>query len=144
MMQHAPLNTAATMAAAALASLHPQVLSLAAILFACHVAWAPGVGNAPLGATGPMPLARIPGVAPPWRPQALVPRRGRRGGLGPRARQRDRVGQGVRGHRDASPPPALAPPDAPFHAIDRARGFAIPNSDLHNSFREYAHGWPPS
>ncbi len=141
MMQHAPLNTTVTTAAAALASLYLQVLSLSAILFVYHVAWAPVVIDEPLGAAGMVLLAWISGVGvglllaalKPWFPD----------GAGVAASIWGRVNMIASGKMfvaNAMPGSLLAWFDwnPLFHVIDQARGFIFLNYNPRNSSWEYA------
>jgi ABC-type polysaccharide/polyol phosphate export permease len=72
MMQHAPLNTTVTLAAAALASLYLQLLSIVVVLLLYHLAWTPVVIDQWLGAIGMLLVAWISGVgwACAWRRSA--------------------------------------------------------------------------
>jgi len=63
MMQHAPMNTIISIAAAALGSLYIQVLSLVLILFAYHVAVPPFDIDQPIPAFGMFMLAWFTGLA---------------------------------------------------------------------------------
>ena len=77
MMQHAPMNTIISIAAAALGSLYIQVLSMVIILFIYHVGFQPIVIEEPFKAFGMLLLAWFYGVAlgivllsiKPWFPQ---------------------------------------------------------------------------
>jgi len=77
MMQHAPLNTVITIAAAALGALYIQVLCLMIILFVYHVAFTPFVIEEPIPAFGMLLMAWFTGAAlgivllalKPWMPQ---------------------------------------------------------------------------
>ncbi len=77
MMQHAPLNTIITIAAAALGSLYIQLLSLLVVLFLYHVLITPVYIDQPIPALGMFLLAWFSGVAvgiiflslKPWFPQ---------------------------------------------------------------------------
>ncbi len=141
MMQHAPLNTTVTMAAAALASLYLQVLSLAAILFVYHVAWAPVTVDQPLGAVGMVLLAWISGVGVglllaalrPWFPEGAVLAASAWGRV-------NMIASGKMFVANAMPGSLLAWFDwnPLFHAIDQARGFLFLNYNPHNSSWEYA------
>lgn len=141
LMQHAPLNTTVTMAAAALASLYLQVLSLAAILLVYHLAWAPVAIEEPLGAMGMVLVAWISGVGvgllfaalKPWTPE----------GAGVAASVYGRVNMIASGKMflaNAMPGSLLAWFDwnPLFHAIDQARGFLFLNYNPHHSSWEYA------
>jgi ABC-type polysaccharide/polyol phosphate export permease len=77
MMQHAPLNTVVTIAAAAVGSLYIQLLSLLVVLFLYHVLVTPVYIDQPIPALGMFLLAWFSGVAvgiiflslKPWFPQ---------------------------------------------------------------------------
>ena len=62
MMQHAPLNTVITIAAAAIGSLYIQVLSLTTILFLYHVLVTPIVIDQPVGAMAMLIASWFSGV----------------------------------------------------------------------------------
>ncbi|RMD46854.1 MAG: ABC transporter permease [Alphaproteobacteria bacterium] len=76
MMKHATMNTVVSIAAAALAALYTQILSMAVILFAVHVAWHPVEIYDPPGLILPVVMAWFSGVAiglvlmalKPWAP----------------------------------------------------------------------------
>lgn len=80
MMKHSPMNTAVSIAAAALAALYIQVLSLAVVLFVYHVAVTPIEVEDPIGAMAMLLLAWFSGVAvgaifmaaKPWAPDAVT------------------------------------------------------------------------
>lgn len=79
MMQHAPMNTTVSIAAAALSALYIQVLSAAVLLFAAHVAIKPLEIDDPIGVLGAFLLAWLSGVAVgilllslrPWFPELV-------------------------------------------------------------------------
>lgn len=79
MMLHAPMNTAISVAAAALASLYLQVLTIVVILFIYHAAIQPISIQDPLGASAMVLLTWFSGVsfgllllaARPWAPGAV-------------------------------------------------------------------------
>ena len=62
MMQHAPMNTAIAISAAALSALYLQVLSMAVVLFVYHVAFTPIVIENPAGAMAMLLLSWFSGV----------------------------------------------------------------------------------
>lgn len=80
MMQHAPLNTVITIAAAALGALYIQVLCLLIILFVYHVGFTPVVIEEPIPAFGMLLLAWFTGATlgivllalKPWMPQFVA------------------------------------------------------------------------
>jgi ABC-type polysaccharide/polyol phosphate export permease len=63
MMQHAPMNTAISICAAALSSLYLQLLSMFVILLVYHVGFTPVVIDKPIGAMGMVLLSWASGVA---------------------------------------------------------------------------------
>ncbi|WP_068116078.1 ABC transporter permease [Tropicimonas marinistellae] len=63
MMKHAPMNTAVAIAAAALASLYIQILSMIVVLTIYHVAFNPVHIHQPAGAIGMVLLSWFSGVA---------------------------------------------------------------------------------
>lgn len=79
MMQHAPMNTAISITAAAVSALYLQVLSLLVILFIYHVAYRPLEIEDPIGAFSMLLLAWLSGVGvgmiflalKPWMPDLV-------------------------------------------------------------------------
>ena len=79
MMQHAPMNTAISITAAALSALYLQVLSLIVVLFVYHVAFTPVVIDNPIGAIEMLLLSWFTGVGvgmillaiKPWAPDLV-------------------------------------------------------------------------
>ncbi|RYH04162.1 ABC transporter permease [Salipiger sp. IMCC34102] len=77
MMQHAPMNTAVAISAAALSALYLQVLSIFVVLFIYHVGFNPVTIDDPVGAMGMLVLAWFSGCAvgtiflaiKPWFPE---------------------------------------------------------------------------
>ena len=77
MMQHAPMNTAVAIFAAALSALYMQFLSVFVVLFVYHVAFTPVTIEDPVGAMGMLVLAWFSGCAvgtiflalKPWFPE---------------------------------------------------------------------------
>lgn len=80
MMQHAPMNTIVSIAAAAIGSLYIQVLTMFFILFMYHVAFTPVYIDDPIGAFAMVMLAWFTGcsvglifmVLKPWFPTAVM------------------------------------------------------------------------
>jgi ABC-type polysaccharide/polyol phosphate export permease len=140
MMKHAPMNTAISIASAALSSLYLQVLSAALILFVVHVAWRPIVIDDPIGTIGMFLLAWFSGVAvgmlflaiKPWFPgfaqiASTVYNRA------------NMIASGKMFVANAMPSYILAFFDwnPLFHCIDQARGFAFINYNPHFSSISY-------
>jgi ABC-type polysaccharide/polyol phosphate export permease len=79
MMQHAPMNTAISICAAALSSLYTQVLSMVVVLYVYHAAFTPITIEEPVAAFGMLLLAWFYGIAVgmiflavrPWMPEAV-------------------------------------------------------------------------
>lgn len=79
MLQHAPLNTAVTITAAALSTLYVQVLSMVLILFVYHTAFTPITIEQPVAAFGMVLLSWFTGCAvglvflalKPWFPRVV-------------------------------------------------------------------------
>lgn len=140
MMQHAPMNTVISVAAAALGSLYIQVLSVAVILFTYHVAVTPFEISEPIPAFGMLLLSWFTGVSiglvllaiKPWFP-AFV-------GLFTIIYQRaNMIASGKMFVANALPSFMLKMFDwnPLFHAIDQCRGFTFVNYYPRNSSYEY-------
>ncbi|GFE64570.1 ABC transporter permease [Litoreibacter roseus] len=140
MMQHAPMNTAIAISAAALSTLYMQTLSVLLILFIVHVAWRPIVIDDPIGSAGMFLLAWFSGVAvgmvflalKPWFPGfaslcAMVYSRA------------NMIASGKMFLANTMPSFMLAFFDwnPLFHCIDQARGFAFINYNPHFSSISY-------
>ncbi|MEQ6249463.1 ABC transporter permease [Sulfitobacter sp. HNIBRBA3233] len=141
MMQHAPMNTIIAILSAALGSLYIQVLSLAIILFAYHVAWNPVEIDQPAAAFGMLLLSWFSGAAvglvllslKPWFPTAVS--------LFQTIYQRaNMIASGKMFVANTLPAFMLAMFDwnPLFHTIDQARGFAFVNYNPRNSDPMYA------
>lgn len=141
MMQHAPLNTTVTMAAAALASLYLQMLSIIVILFLYHVIWTPVVVDQWMGALGMLLIAWISGVGVgvclaalrPWFPDGVV--------IATSIYNRaSMITSGKMFVANKLPGSVLVFFDwnPLFHAIDQARGFVFLNYNPHFSAWPYA------
>lgn len=80
MMQHLPMNTAISIASAALGALYIQVLSVFLILLVYHLGWGPITIHDPIGAMGMLILAWFSGAMvglvflaiKPWFPQVVT------------------------------------------------------------------------
>lgn len=141
LMQHAPMTTAISITAAALAALYLQVLSLIVVLFIYHVAFVPVVIDDMIGAFGMVLLAWISGVGvgmvflaiKPWAPEfASV-------GSSIYARA-NMIASGKMFVANSLPSAMLALFDwnPLFHAIDQARGFIFLHYNPHFSSISYA------
>lgn len=141
MMQHAPLNTIITIAAAAVGSLYIQVLSMVIILFVYHVAFTPIVIEEPFAAFGMLLIAWFGGVTlgivllalKPWFPQfvsifVMIYQRA------------NMIASGKMFVANMLPGYMLAMFDwnPLFHCIDQARGFIFINYNPRYSDWEYA------
>lgn len=141
MMQHAPLNTIITIAAAAVGSLYIQVLSMLIILFVYHVAFTPITIEDPNSAFGMFLIAWFVGVAigvvllalKPWFPQfvsvfSMIYQRA------------NMIASGKMFVANTLPGFMLAMFDwnPLFHCIDQARGFVFLNYNPRYSDWEYA------
>ena len=140
MMQHAPMNTAVTIAAAALATLYIQVLSLALILFIYHVAFTPITIDKPILAFGMLLLAWFTGLGigvvllalRPWAPRFVA--------IFSQVYQRaNMIASGKMFVANTLPGYMLAMFDwnPLFHAIDQSRGAVFLNYVPRNSNVEY-------
>ncbi len=140
MMQHAPMNTAISITAAAIASLYKQVLSLLVILFIYHVAFTPVEIYDPVGAFGMVLLAWFTGVAigmvflalKPWLPELV-------GILTALYMRANMIASGKMFVANTLPSSMLALFDwnPLFHAIDQNRGFVFINYNPHFSSISY-------
>lgn len=141
MMQHAPMNTAISIAAAALGALYIQVLSLFAILFIYHVAFSPVTIEDPVGAFAMLLLAWFTGAAlglvflalKPWFPTFVS--------VATTVYQRaNMIASGKMFVANTLPGFMLAMFDwnPLFHCIDQARGYAFINYNPRYSNWEYA------
>ena len=140
MMQHAPLNTAITIAAAALSALYLQVLSLLVVLFAYHTIVTPIVIEDPAGAMAMLLLAWFSGVAvgmvflamKPWAPDFVL----LASSIYSRANM---IASGKMFVANTMPGYLLAMFDwnPLFHAIDQCRGFVFINYNPHFSSIAY-------
>ena len=140
MMQHAPMNTAITITAAALAALYLQVLSLLVVLFIYHVAFVPVVIDNMVGAFGMVLLAWISGVGvgmvllaiKPWAPDfaSLASTLYARANM---------IASGKMFVANSLPSSMLVLFDwnPLFHAIDQARGFTFLHYNPHFSSISY-------
>jgi ABC-type polysaccharide/polyol phosphate export permease len=130
MMQHAPMNTAIAIVAAALGSLYIQVLSMLIILYSYHVIYTPITIEDPAGAFAMLLLAWFTGAAlgvvllalKPWFPEftkvfAMIYQRA------------NMIASGKMFVANALPGFMLAIFDwnPLFHAIDQARGYIFIN-----------------
>lgn len=140
MMQHAPMNTAISITAAALASLYLQTLSLVVVLFIYHVAFVPVVIDNMAAAYGMVLVAWISGVAvgmiflaiKPWAPDfASVT-----SSIYARANM---IASGKMFVANSLPSSMLVLFDwnPLFHAIDQARGFIFLHYNPHFSSISY-------
>lgn len=140
MMQHAPMNTAIAICAAALAQLYLQTLSMLTILFVYHVAVTPVVIDDKIGAYGMVLIAWISGVGVgmiflairPWFPDfAKVAQ-----SIYSRANM---IASGKMFVANSLPSSMLAMFDwnPLFHAIDQARGFMFLHYNPHFSNWHY-------
>ncbi len=140
MMQHAPMNTAIAITAAAVSSLYLQVLSLLVILFIYHVAVTPVYIDNPAGAFGMVLLAWFTGVGvgmvflslKPWLPDVV-------GLLTSLYARANMIASGKMFVANTLPGTMLALFDwnPLFHAIDQNRGFVFINYNPHNSSITY-------
>jgi ABC-type polysaccharide/polyol phosphate export permease len=79
-MQHAPMNTAISICAAALSALYTQVLSMVVVLYVYHAAFTPITIEDPVGAFGMLLLSWLYGIAVgmiflslrPWMPEVTT------------------------------------------------------------------------
>lgn len=141
MMQHAPMNTAISISAAALGSLYVQVLSMLVILFGYHTIFTPVHIEDPLSAFGMLLLSWFTGCAvglimlsiKPWFP-ALS-------GIAATIYQRaNMIASGKMFLANTLPGFMLKMFDwnPLFHTIDQSRGFVFINYNPHYSNWVYA------
>lgn len=141
MMQHAPMNTIISISSAALGALYIQVLSMAMILFAYHVAWTPLEIEQPIAAFGMLLLAWFTGAAlglvllaiKPWFPTVVS--------IFTTVYQRaNMIASGKMFVANTLPGFMLSMFDwnPLFHTIDQARGFAFINYNPRYSDPMYA------
>ena len=141
MMKHAPMNTAISIASAALAALYQQVLSMVVILWAYHVTMGPITIFDPIGAFMMVLLAWFTGVGVglcffalrPWMPEAANI-------LTQIYARVNMIASGKMFVANTLPPTMLAMFDwnPLFHAIDQCRGFIFINYFPRNSSIGYA------
>ena len=141
MMQHAPMNTAITIAAAALGVLYVQLLSLFIILFFYHTIVTPVYIYQPIPALGMVLLSWFVGCAvglvflalKPWFPTAV-------GVMTSIYQRANMIASGKMFLANTLPGFMLAMFDwnPLFHTIDQARGFVFINYNPHFSNWEYA------
>ena len=140
MMQHLPMNTAVSIASAALGALYNQIIGMLVILYIYHVAISPIEIHDPVGAFLMFLLAWISGVGvglvflalKPWAPGVTT--------MGSTIYSRaNMIASGKMFVANSLPPTMLAMFDwnPLFHAIDQARGFAFVNYFPRNSSIEY-------
>jgi ABC-type polysaccharide/polyol phosphate export permease len=140
MMLHAPMNSAVAISASAIGSLYIQVLSMALILFAYHVAFSPFEVMDPIGAFAMLLLAWFSGVAiglvllalKPWFPTFVS--------IFSTIYQRaNMIASGKMFVANTLPSFMLAMFDwnPLFHAIDQARGYTFINYNPRYSSWEY-------
>ena len=136
MMKHAPMNTIIAIAAAALAALYQQILSIAVILFFYHVIFAPVTIDQPVGALMMLLLAWASGIgvgmlfksATPWAPEFFTL-------LTVIYTRANMIASGKMFLANAMPTSKLAWFDwnPLFHVIDQTRGFVFLNYNPHYS-----------
>ncbi|GAA6200755.1 ABC transporter permease [Aquicoccus sp. SU-CL01552] len=141
MMQHAPLNTAITITAAAVGSLYIQVLTMVVILFMYHVVITPITIYQPIQAFGMLLLSWFTGCAVgmvllavrPWFPTAVSV-------ISTIYRRANMIASGKMFL--ANTLPGFMLPifvwNPLFHTIDQARGFVFINYNPMNSNWHYA------
>ncbi len=141
MMQHAPMNTIVTIAAAAVGSLYMQTLTMFAILFIYHVAFTPLYIDDPVGAYAMVILAWFTGCAvglvflviKPWFPTTVM--------IMTTIYQRaNMIASGKMFLANTLPGFMLKMFDwnPLFHAIDQSRGYVFINYNPHFSSWQYA------
>lgn len=141
MMQHAPLNTAITITAAALGALYTQLLSMFVILFIYHVAFTPIEIYQPGAAFGMVMLSWFTGCAvgmiflsaKPWAPAAV--------GIASSLYQRANMIASGKMFLANTLPGFMLPIfdwNPLFHTIDQSRGFVFINYNPHFSNWHYA------
>jgi ABC-type polysaccharide/polyol phosphate export permease len=140
MMKHSPMNTAVTIASAALGVLYIQVLSLAFVLFVYHVGFSRIEISQPVGAFSMLLLSWFTGIAfgtvllaaKPWAPEIVSVFQQ----LYSRANM---IASGKMFVANALPTKMLVLFDwnPLFHTIDQARGFTFINYNPHYSSISY-------
>lgn len=141
MMQHAPMNTMVSVAAAALGSLYIQMLSLILVMSIYHLAFTPVEINDPSGVFGMMIIAWATGVSvglvllaiKPWSPSFTL--------IFTSLYQRaNMIASGKMFLANTLPTFMISMFDwnPLFHIIDQARGFAFINYNPRYSNWEYA------
>lgn len=141
MMQHAPMNTAISISAAALGSLYVQVLSMLVILFGYHAIFTPIHIEEPIAAFGMMLLSWFTGCAvglvflavKPWFPSVV--------GIASTIYQRANMIASGKMFLANTLPGFMLPMfdwNPLFHTIDQSRGFVFINYNPHFSNWEYA------
>jgi len=141
MMQHAPMNTIVTIAAAALGALYIQVLTLFVILFLYHVAFTPIYIDQPIGAFLMVVLAWFTGCAvglvflviKPWFPTTVLI-------MSTVYQRANMIASGKMFLANSMPGFMLKMFDwnPLFHAIDQSRGYVFINYNPHFSNWQYA------
>ncbi|MFK7752594.1 MAG: ABC transporter permease [Sedimentitalea sp.] len=141
MMQHAPLNTAITITAAALGSLYIQVLSMFVILFMYHVIFVPVHIEQPIPAFGMVLLSWFTGCAvglvflalKPWMPSVV-------GIMSTIYQRANMIASGKMFLANTLPGFMLPIFDwnPLFHSIDQSRGFVFINYNPLFSTWQYA------
>ena len=140
MMNHAPMNTAISITAAAISALYLQVVSLLVILFLYHVIVTPVHIENPIGAFGMVLLAWFTGVGvgmvflalKPWMPDVV-------GLLTTLYSRANMIASGKMFVANTLPSSMLVMFDwnPLFHAIDQTRGFVFINYNPHFSSISY-------
>lgn len=140
MMQHAPMNTAIAITAAALSALYLQTLSLIVVLFMYHVIFTPVVIENMVGAYGMVLVAWISGVGvgmmflalKPWMPDLAKI-------LSSIYSRANMIASGKMFVANSLPSSMLVLFDwnPLFHAIDQARGFIFLHYNPHFSSWTY-------
>lgn len=136
MMKHSPMDTIVAIAAASLATLYQQVLSVVVILFFYHAIWNPITIDQPVGAVMMFLLAWASGIAigmvfkalTPWAPEFF--------GVATSVYSRiNMIASGKMFVANATPTWILAWFwwNPLFHIIDQTRGFVFLNYDPHYS-----------
>lgn len=141
MMQHAPMNTAISITAAALGALYQQLLSMFCVLTIYYVAITPFTVDQPVAALGTVLLAWFSGVAvglvflalKPWLPNFV----GMASTIYARANM---ITSGKMFLANTMPSSVLAffTWNPLFHCIDQARGYTFINYNPHYSSIGYA------
>lgn len=141
MMQHAPMNTIVSIAAAAVGSLYIQVLTMFFILFLYHVAYTPIYIDDPISAFAMVILAWFTGCAvgliflvlKPWFPNATMI-------MSTIYQRANMIASGKMFLANTLPGFMLSMFDwnPLFHAIDQSRGYVFINYNPHYTSWEYA------